>query len=122
MKNLQLNIKGPNGKTTSYSMTFSDQPDDCGLQSDDIDQKFEEEKPKIKVPEGWNVSNAGVIGPEITKHQHLSGNQDRSKIPAAAPPAHPSSDQPQTPASQTGSSNLSENDGKKYTHTYEEEG
>lgn len=116
MKNLQLNINGPDGKTASYSMTFSDQPEDCGLQSDDMDQKFEEEKSlSYSVPDGWNV-----IGPKITKKQNLSGNQDKSKMPAAAPAAHPEDGQPQTPTSQAGSSNLSEDDGKKYTHTYKD--
>jgi hypothetical protein len=34
---------------------------------------------EVKVPSGWNVSKAGgVIGPAITKAQHLSGNQDAS--------------------------------------------
>jgi hypothetical protein len=33
---------------------------------------------EIKVPTGWNVSESGgVIGPAITRAQHLSGNQDR---------------------------------------------
>jgi hypothetical protein len=32
---------------------------------------------EIKVPTGWNVSESGgVIGPAITRAQHLSGNQD----------------------------------------------
>ena len=34
---------------------------------------------EVKVPTGWNVSKAGgVIGPAITRAQHLSGNQDQS--------------------------------------------
>jgi len=34
---------------------------------------------EVKVPTGWNVSKSGgVIGPAITKSQHLSGNQDKS--------------------------------------------
>lgn len=33
---------------------------------------------EICVPTGWNVSQSGgVIGPAITRAQHLSGNQDR---------------------------------------------
>ena len=32
---------------------------------------------EVKVPTGWNVSKSGgVIGPAITRSQHLSGNQD----------------------------------------------
>lgn len=114
MKNLNVNINGPDGKTTSYSIDLSDAPDDCSLDSNDLDERFEEHKPKIKVPDGWHVSNAGVIGPEITKQQHLSGNQDKSKMPAPQPGAG----QPQPSTSDVDSSNLSENDRKKYTHTY----
>ena len=34
---------------------------------------------EVKVPTGWNVSKSGgVIGPAITRAQHLSGNQDPS--------------------------------------------
>jgi len=34
---------------------------------------------EVKVPTGWNVSTSGgVVGPAITKSQHLSGNQDKS--------------------------------------------
>ena len=34
---------------------------------------------EIRVPTGWNVSQSGgVIGPTITRAQHLTGNQDRS--------------------------------------------
>lgn len=34
---------------------------------------------EIRVPTGWNVSKGGgVVGPAITKSQHLSGNQDAS--------------------------------------------
>ena len=34
---------------------------------------------EVKVPTGWNVSTSGgVVGPAITKAQHLSGNQDKS--------------------------------------------
>ena len=41
----------------------------------ECDTKYAE----VKVPTGWNVSKAGgVIGPAITKAQHLSGNQDAS--------------------------------------------
>jgi hypothetical protein len=33
---------------------------------------------EIRVPTGWNVSQSGgVVGPAITRAQHLSGNQDR---------------------------------------------
>ena len=36
---------------------------------------------EIKVPSGWNVSKGGgVVGPAITKSQHLSGNQDASAM------------------------------------------
>ena len=32
---------------------------------------------EIRIPTGWNVSQSGgVVGPTITKSQHLSGNQD----------------------------------------------
>ena len=32
---------------------------------------------EVKVPTGWNVSKSGgVVGPAITRSQHLSGNQD----------------------------------------------
>lgn len=116
MKNVNLKINGPDGKTASYSIDLSDMPDDCSLDSSDIDEKFGEQKPKIKVPDGWHVSNAGVIGPEITKQQHLSGNQDKSKISAH----QPDPGQPQPSTSDVGSSNLSEDDGKKYTHTYKD--
>jgi hypothetical protein len=34
---------------------------------------------EVRVPTGWNVSTSGgVVGPAITKSQHLSGNQDKS--------------------------------------------
>jgi hypothetical protein len=34
---------------------------------------------EIRVPSGWNVTESGgVVGPKITKFQHLSGNQDKS--------------------------------------------
>jgi hypothetical protein len=34
---------------------------------------------EVHVPAGWNVSQSGgVIGPNITRAQHLSGNQDKS--------------------------------------------
>jgi len=43
----------------------------------ECDTKYAE----VKVPTGWNVSKAGgVIGPAITKAQHLSGNQDKSGL------------------------------------------
>lgn len=100
MKSLRLNISGPNGKTTSYAVEFAGEHDDCGLQSDDMDEKFkEEESLSYSIPDGWNV-----VGPTITKQQNLSGNQDKSKMPA--PPAHPEDGQPQMPTSQAGSSNL----------------
>lgn len=36
---------------------------------------------EVKVPTGWNVSKSGgVVGPHITKSQHLSGNQDASSM------------------------------------------
>jgi len=34
---------------------------------------------EIKVPSGWSVTESGgVVGPNIVKYQHLSGNQDKS--------------------------------------------
>lgn len=33
---------------------------------------------EIRVPTGWNVTQSGgIVGPAITRSQHLSGNQDR---------------------------------------------
>jgi hypothetical protein len=33
---------------------------------------------EIRVPTGWNVTQSGgIVGPAITRAQHLSGNQDR---------------------------------------------
>lgn len=35
---------------------------------------------EIRIPTGWSVSQSGgVLGPKITKSQHLSGNQDQSR-------------------------------------------
>ena len=116
MKNLNVNINRPDGKTSSYSIKFSDLPDDCSLDTaHDLDEKFSEIK--LNIPDGWKVEDAGTVGPKITQQQHLSGNQDKSKMPA---PAHPEPGQPQTSASQAGSASLSEDDGKKYTHKYKD--
>lgn len=43
--------------------------------SSECDSKYSE----VRVPTGWNVTKSGgLIGPTITKSQHLSGNQDAS--------------------------------------------
>ena len=47
--------------------------------SSDNAESCDSDYSEVKVPTGWNVSKSGgVIGPAITRAQHLSGNQDQS--------------------------------------------
>lgn len=47
--------------------------------SSDNAESCDSDYAEVKVPTGWNVSKSGgVIGPDITRAQHLSGNQDPS--------------------------------------------
>ena len=49
----------------------------CVKKTADSAECDKSEYSEIKVPTGWNVtSSGGVIGPAITRAQHLSGNQD----------------------------------------------
>jgi hypothetical protein len=51
----------------------------CVKKTSDSAECDKSEYSEIKVPTGWNVSaSGGVVGPAITRAQHLSGNQDRS--------------------------------------------
>lgn len=49
----------------------------CVKKTSDSAECDKSEYSEIRVPTGWNVSQSGgVIGPAITRAQHLSGNQD----------------------------------------------
>lgn len=61
--------KMKNGKSVPNCVKVSDSAEPCDT------TKYSE----VKVPSGWNVTQGGgLVGPHITKGQHLIGNQDAS--------------------------------------------
>lgn len=51
-----------------------------GKQVPNCVKKKEKDFSEFKIPEGWNVTNGGVVGPDITTKSHRTGNQDRSSM------------------------------------------
>ena len=78
-------MEGPDPCWKGYEMVGTkmkggkEVPNCVKKKSSDNAESCDSDYAEVKVPTGWNVSKAGgVIGPAITKAQHLSGNQDAS--------------------------------------------
>lgn len=78
-------MEGPDPCWKGYEMVGTKQkngkevPNCVKKKSSDNAESCDSDYAEVKVPTGWNVSKAGgMIGPAITKAQHLSGNQDAS--------------------------------------------
>lgn len=78
-------MEGPDPCWRGYTMRGTkmkngkEVPNCVKKKSSDNAESCDSDYAEVKVPTGWNVSKAGgVIGPAITKDQHLSGNQDAS--------------------------------------------
>lgn len=76
-------MDGPDPCWKGYSMRGTkmkngkEVPNCVKVESSDSSECGKEDYAEVKVPTGWNVSKSGgVIGPAITRSQHLSGNQD----------------------------------------------
>jgi hypothetical protein len=77
-------MQGPDPCWKGYTMRGTkkkdgkDVPNCVKSDSSDSAECDKSEYSEIRVPTGWNVTQSGgVIGPAITRAQHLSGNQDR---------------------------------------------
>ncbi len=77
-------MQGPDPCWKGYTMLGTkkkngkDVPNCVKSDSSDSSECDKSEYSEILVPTGWNVSQSGgVVGPAITRTQHLSGNQDR---------------------------------------------
>ena len=56
-------------------------PNCVKVKSSDSSECGDSKYAEVKVPDGWNVTQSGgVLGPKITKSQHLTGNQDASTL------------------------------------------
>jgi hypothetical protein len=78
-------MEGPDPCWKGYEMVGTkmkggkEVPNCVKKKSSDNAESCDSDYAEVKVPTGWNVSKAGgVIGPAITRAQHLSGNQDAS--------------------------------------------
>lgn len=78
-------MEGPDPCWKGYSMRGTkmkngrEVPNCVKVESSDSSECGKGDYAEIRVPTGWNVSKGGgVVGPAITKSQHLSGNQDAS--------------------------------------------
>lgn len=78
-------MEGPDPCWKGYEMVGTKKkngkevPNCVKKKSSDNAESCDSDYSEVKVPTGWNVSKAGgVIGPAITRAQHLSGNQDPS--------------------------------------------
>ena len=78
-------MEGPDPCWKGYEMVGTkmkggkEVPNCVKKKSSDNAESCDSDYAEVKVPTGWNVSKSGgVIGPAITKAQHLSGNQDAS--------------------------------------------
>lgn len=78
-------MEGPDPCWKGYEMVGTkmkggkEVPNCVKKKSSDNAESCDSDYAEVKVPTGWNVSKAGgMIGPAITKAQHLSGNQDAS--------------------------------------------
>lgn len=76
-------MDGPDPCWKGYSMRGTkmkngkEVPNCVKVESSDSSECDKSSYSEVKVPTGWNVSKSGgVIGPAITRSQHLSGNQD----------------------------------------------
>jgi hypothetical protein len=78
-------MEGPDPCWKGYEMVGTKKkngkevPNCVKKKSSDNAESCDSDYSEVKVPTGWNVSKSGgVIGPAITRAQHLSGNQDPS--------------------------------------------
>lgn len=76
-------MQGPDPCWKGYEMVGQKEKNgkkvpNCVKKTADSAECDKSEYSEIRVPTGWNVTQSGgVIGPAITRSQHLSGNQDR---------------------------------------------
>jgi hypothetical protein len=80
-------MQGPNPCWKGYEMVGQKElngkkvPNCVKVKSSDSSECGDSRYAEVKVPDGWNVTQSGgVLGPKITKSQHLSGNQDSSTL------------------------------------------
>jgi len=76
-------MQGPDPCWKGYTMRGTKKKDgkdvpNCVKKTSDSAECDKSEYSEIRVPTGWNVTaSGGIVGPAITRAQHLSGNQDR---------------------------------------------
>lgn len=77
-------MQGPDPCWKGYEMVGQkkkngkDVPNCVKKKTADSSECDKSEYSEIRVPTGWNVTQSGgIVGPAITRAQHLSGNQDR---------------------------------------------
>jgi hypothetical protein len=80
-------MQGPDPCWKGYSMRGTktkngrEVPNCVKIESSDSGECDKTSYSEIRVPSGWSVTKSGgVVGPHITKSQHLSGNQDKNSV------------------------------------------
>lgn len=78
-------MEGPDPCWKGYEMVGTktkngkEVPNCVKKKSSDNGESCDSKYSEVRVPTGWNVTKSGgLIGPSITRSQHLSGNQDAS--------------------------------------------
>lgn len=80
-------MQGPDPCWRGYSMRGTktkngrEVPNCVKVENSDSSECDKTSYSEIHVPSGWSVTESGgVVGPNITKSQHLSGNQDKNSV------------------------------------------
>jgi len=80
-------MQGPDPCWKGYSMRGTktkngrEVPNCVKVENSDSSECDKTSYSEIHVPSGWSVTESGgVVGPNITKSQHLSGNQDKNSV------------------------------------------